>query len=97
MLERVEKVLQAWEQEGVEAALALNLPLPTAQQLEASLSALSSEDHRRLMLRLDDFAAAILQYKTQAEAEIKEVMQDLDRAQIAVNACMSYNTRQKDV
>lgn len=96
MLERLETVLQAWETEGVEAALALNLPLPTPAELAGALAALSSADHRRLMLRLDDFATAITAYQKSAATEMQDIKADLDRMQSVVNACQSYTTRHKD-
>ena len=96
MLERVNTVLQAWEQDGVEAALSLNLPLPAPQEWDAALSTLLPEDRRRLMARLDDFATAIVAYQKHATVEMQEIEEDLKRMESAVNACQSYNTRHKD-
>ncbi|MES2729034.1 MAG: hypothetical protein V4621_02910 [Pseudomonadota bacterium] len=96
MLERVERILQTWEKEGVEAALALNLPMPDAQQFQSSLSTLTEDENRRLMIRLDDFATAIGDYQVHATAEMGKVLADLERAKSAASACVSYNKRHKD-
>ena len=96
MLERVETILQHWEKEGVEAALSLNLNLPTPQELSQPLAALSDDDRRALIARLDDFAKAVIAFQVKATSDMQSIIQELERAKSAAEACMSYASRHKD-